>query len=80
MIISKTNWSERELKNFSQELNKTIELTSRNPELFQTSRYKYGVRRAVVAEYNTVYYRINDDVIEILSIFSNRQNPERLKI
>ena len=51
------NWTDRELKNFSQELDHTIELISKNPELFQTSRQKETVRRAVVAKFNNLYYR-----------------------
>ncbi|TDN87665.1 hypothetical protein DET49_111113 [Salegentibacter sp. 24] len=47
------NWSERELENFSQELDHTIELISKNPELFQVSKKK-NVRRAVVAKFNSL--------------------------
>tara|TARA_R100000935_G_C2815848_1_gene157283 strand:- start:835 stop:1137 length:303 start_codon:yes stop_codon:yes gene_type:complete len=74
------NWTERELKNFSQELDHTIELISKNPELFQISKKKKNVRRAVVARFNNLYYRLNEDSIEILSFFSNRQDPDKIKI
>jgi len=74
------NWTERELKNFSQELDHTIELISKNPELFQTSKKKKNVRRAVVGRFNNLYYRLNKDSVEILSFFSNRQNPDKIKI
>ncbi|MAN59560.1 MAG: hypothetical protein CMC08_06960 [Flavobacteriaceae bacterium] len=73
------NWTERELKNFSQELDHTIELISKNPELFQISKKKKNIRRAVVARFNNLYYRLNEDSIEILSFFSNRQDPDRIK-
>lgn len=74
------NWTERELRNFSHELDHTIELISKNPELFQVSRKKKNTRRAVVARFNNLYYRLNEDSIEILSFFSNRQDPEKIKI
>ena len=74
------NWTKRELKNFSQELDHTIELISKNPELFQNSKKKKNVRRAVVARFNNLYYRLNEDSIEILSFFSNRQDPDKIKI
>lgn len=35
------NWTVRGLKNISQELDHTIELISKNPELFQISKKKY---------------------------------------
>ncbi len=72
------NWTDRELKNFSRELDHTIELISKNPALFQVS--KKNVRRVVVAKFNNLYYQENNDTIEILSFFSNRQDPDRIKI
>ena len=74
------NWTERELKNFARELDHTIELISKNPELFQTSKQKKTVRRAVVAKFNDLYYRQKNETVEILSLFSNRQDPERIRI
>ncbi len=80
IVYLEENWTERELKNFSQELDHTIELISKNPELFQISKKKKNVRRAVVARFNNLYYRLNEDSIEILSFFSNRQDPDKIKI
>tara|TARA_R110002124_G_scaffold287262_1_gene472101 strand:+ start:2001 stop:2297 length:297 start_codon:yes stop_codon:yes gene_type:complete len=74
----KENWTNKELANLSWELNHTIELISKNPEIFQAS--KKNTRRAVVAKYNSLYYRIKNDSIEILSFFSNRQDPNKIKI
>jgi plasmid stabilization system protein ParE len=74
------NWTERELSNFSGELDHTVQLISKNPELFQVSKKKKEVRKAVVARYNNLYYRTKNDTIEILSLFSNRQNPDKIKI
>ncbi|TVZ28078.1 plasmid stabilization system protein ParE [Gillisia sp. Hel_I_86] len=73
-------WTEKELSNFSEELDHTIELISKNPELFQVSSKKKEVRRAVVARYNNLYYRTKNDTVEILSIFSNRQDPDKINI
>jgi len=75
------NWTERELSNFSEELDHTIELISKNPELFQVSKKKKEVKRAVVARYNNLYnYRTKNDTVEVLSLFSNRQDPDKIKI
>ncbi len=76
-----TNWTERELRNLSIALEKTLHLVSRYPKLFQKSQKK-GVRKVTVKKYNTLYYRENEKnrSIEILSFFSNRQAPSKLKI
>tara|TARA_B100001146_G_C16201073_1_gene444701 strand:+ start:19005 stop:19307 length:303 start_codon:yes stop_codon:yes gene_type:complete len=74
------NWSINEVKNFAHELDHTIELISKNPELFQASNKKKNIRRAVILSLNSLYYRRSADIIEILSLFSNRKNPNDLKI
>ncbi|MBW8241637.1 type II toxin-antitoxin system RelE/ParE family toxin [Muricauda oceani] len=74
------NWTEKELGNYAQELDHTIELISKNPEFFQSSEKKDNIRRAVIAKYTNLYYRINSNSVEILSLFSNRQSPDKLKV
>ena len=44
------------------------------------SKEKKGVRRVVIMKYNTLYYRVIDKRVEILTCFSNRQNPIKNKI
>jgi len=57
----------------------TIELISQNPTIYPKSDYK-NIYRANILKFNTMYYRVIKNNIEILSFFSNRQNPRRLKI
>ncbi|WP_158837454.1 type II toxin-antitoxin system RelE/ParE family toxin [Polaribacter sp. L3A8] len=73
-------WTERELRIFSAKLDHTITLISKSPEIFPSSLGKNGIRKAVIEKHNTLYYRINIDTIEILSLFSNRQNPKKNKL
>ncbi len=75
----KENWTERELSNFSKELDHTIQLISKNPKLFPITKKKKEVRMAVVAQYNNLYYRAKNNSVEILSLFSNRQDPDKIK-
>jgi len=74
------NWTEKELHKLSLKIEKTLELISKNPEIFQKSHAKKDVRRTVVTKHNSLYYRSNDETIEILSFFSNRKNPKRLEL
>lgn len=74
------NWTEKELSKLANEINKIINLISLNPYLFPVSQSS-NVHRTVILKLNTIYYRIvNDDTVEILSFFSNRQNPKSLKL
>lgn len=74
------NWTERELRIFASKLEHTIEIISKSPEIFPSSIHKKEVRKAVVEEHNTLYYRVKNDRIEIVSLFSNLKNPQSKKI
>ena len=74
------NWTERELRNLAVEIEETLTLLSHNPNLFQASDIKKEIRRVVVAKHNTLYYRVKNNTIEIISFFSNRQNPKKRKL
>jgi len=74
------NWTEKELKNLSSEIERTIKLISDNPKLFPFSEKK-KIRRVIVKKLNTLYYReVKKSKVEILSFFSNRQDPNKRKL
>lgn len=74
------NWTERELRTFSAKLNHTIELISKTPEIFPASLEKKNIRKAVIEKHNNLYYRINQNSVEIISIFANKRNPPKKRI
>jgi len=75
-----TNWTEKELRKLSNALDKTLNLISQNPYIFQSSDFKKDIRRAVILSLNSLYYRIKDQDVEILSFFSNKQKPTKRKL
>ena len=74
------NWTDKELRNLAESLEETISLISQNPQIFQASEKKKDIRRAVILSLNTLYYRVSEDKVEILSFFGNRQNPKKRKL
>lgn len=74
------NWTENEIRKFAAKLDHTLELISKMPEIFPESFGKKNIRKAVVEKHNNLYYRINKNSIEIVSLFSNRKNPNKKKI
>ena len=74
------NWTKKELTKLGIEIEKVLKLISSNPELFPKIPKRKNVRRIVVTKHNTLYYRINNKTIEILSFFSNRKNPGKLEL
>lgn len=73
------NFTEKELKKLSKEIEKSVNLISKNPFIFSYSEIR-NVRKVIITRYNTLYYRIKGKDIEIISFFSNRQNPAKRKI
>lgn len=74
------NWTEKELKNLATSIEETLSLIAQNPEIFQKSEIKNTIRSAIILSHNTLYYRVHNNQIEILSFFSNRQSPKKRKL
>ncbi len=73
------HWSEKEMRNLSAEIDSVVSLISNHPGLFPISE-KGNIRKVVVKKLNTLYYKEKGgNRIEILSFFSNRQNPDKRK-
>ena len=73
------HFTKKELQKLSIEIEYTLSLISKNPSLFPLSE-SIGIHRVVIKKFNTMYYRVKGNSIEILSFFSNRQNPNKKKI
>lgn len=72
------NFTRKELTKLSLEIVQVLNLISKNPNLFPISE-SLDVRKVVIKKFNTMYYRVKLNQIEILSFFSNRQNPHKRK-
>lgn len=75
----KENFTEKEIKKLALKVENTTKLIAQNPDIFPKSDLK-KIYKAVILKYNTLYYRINGNNVEILSFFSNRQHPAKRKI
>ena len=71
-------WTERQIKKFAQLLDKQLKLIEENPYLFSQTARSNGLRKAVLSSQTTIYYRITDNDVRIITLFDNRQNPNKL--
>ena len=71
------NWTKREVVNFINEVENLLNQITNNPEMFQASRKKKNVRKALITKHNTLYYRIKPrkKELELITFWDNRQNP-----
>jgi len=74
------NWTLKEKKQLSIKIEKSIELLLLNPEMFPFYLPEKNVRKLVVSKLHTIYYTLNDRNVNIVSFFSNRMNPDNLKL
>ena len=73
-------WTKREIKKFAKLVEKQISLIQNNPKLFPLSSRSNQVRRSVLSKQTTIYYKIVDNNVYIVSLFDNRRNPNSLII
>ena len=73
------SFSDKQIEKLVQKIETTVSLISHNPYLFSKSE-KTEIFKVTILKFNTMYYRIKSDTIEILSFFSNRQHPQKRKI
>jgi plasmid stabilization system protein ParE len=71
-------WTKREIKRFAQLLDKQLKLIEDNPYLFAESDKSNGLRKSVLSRQITIYYNITNFEIRIITLFDNRQNPNKL--
>ena len=72
-------WPAKELKKFVQKTENVLSNISQNPELFPRSKRK-NTRKCVVTRHTSLFYRIKQDEIELVSFWDNRQDPKKLKL
>lgn len=71
-------WSVKVKTDFIKKLDKSIEIIKEFPESFPESKVQKGLRKCIITSHTSLYYRFNSRVIIIVTIFDNRQDPDRL--
>ncbi len=73
------DWSIVDAQNFIDEVEATLILLQKFPEMYPLSTYKH-VRKGVICKQISLLYRINHNNIELLRFWGTRQDPVKLKI
>lgn len=72
------HWTEKEIKKFIQLLEKRLSYIQNNPFLFSESDGGKGLRKSVLSRQTSIFYIVVANQIRIVTVFDNRQNPQRL--
>ena len=73
-LKEKTNYLEtfsieKGVRDFLKKSEHTIQISSISPEIFPISKERSTIRKALVAQRNTLYYPIIKNTVEIVSLF-----------
>ena len=72
------NWSKKEINKFATLLDRQLNRIQNNPFLFAESESRSTIRKSVLTKQVSIYYRIKNKTVELISLFDNRQNPKKL--
>jgi len=72
-------WSEKVAFNFIEKVNSTITLLQNDNVLFIKTNYK-SVYKIVITKHISLFYRINNNNLELLRFWNNFQSPEKFKL
>jgi len=73
-------WGIKTINKLNNRLQEILKLISERPDMYPSSGKKKHVRRCVINKQISLYYQINKDKIELITIFDNRQNPIKKKL
>lgn len=75
-----TQWNETVKNTFLDSFKKNLKLLSNNPFMFQVYSKRKNIRKCLISKQNAMYFRIVDNVVEIITIHDTRRNPKTLKL
>ncbi len=78
IIYLLSEWNETVRNNFLISLKKNLDLLSVNPFMFQIYSKQKRIRKCLITKHNAMFYRIVDNVVEIITIHDTRRNLETL--
>ena len=71
------HWNRNVTIRYIERVDTVISTIQASPQLFPTSSDFKKVRRCVVTKHTTLYYRIINDKIQLITLFDSRHNPEK---
>ncbi len=73
------NWTLTEIRRFNEIFKKRIQTIKQFPYSYPSISNRQNLRKCVLIEQITMYYKINESEIIIISLYDSRSNPSNLK-
>jgi plasmid stabilization system protein ParE len=72
------NWTVKEIQKFARLLDLPLNRLTIHPFLFPNSNKYKKIRKSVLTRQISIYYRVTNHDVQIITLFDNRQNPNKL--
>ena len=79
ILYLEEKWTTTEIKKFANLLDRQLFRIQNNPFLFPKSDVRENYRKAVLSKQTTIYYRVFNFEIHIVTLFDNRQDPKKIE-
>lgn len=73
-------WGATSAGKFQDSLIVILEHIAQRPEMYQRSRKQKNIRRCVLSKHTTLFYRVQKEKIELITLFDTRQDPAKKKL
>lgn len=73
-------FGENTAKKVYNKIERVIAEITNMPDMYRSSKRRKGLRKCVLSKQTSIYYRVKDDYIEIVSFRANRKDPKKFKI
>lgn len=74
-----TEWSPKVKNDFISKMDRAVSHLKKYPHSNEESGLRKGLYKCVVTKQTTLFYRYDESSVNIVNIFDNRMNPNRLK-
>lgn len=73
-------WGKKSAIDFSLKLEQTLQNIVEMPTLFPSTNKRQNIRRCVITNQTTLYYRVRQSSIELITLFDTRRHPSKRKL
>jgi len=76
LLFINNKWGKQKAEEIYNKIELVLYYISLMPKMYPVSQQKQGLRKCVLSKQTSIYYRIKEDFIEIVSIRDNRAYPK----
>jgi plasmid stabilization system protein ParE len=75
-----THWGTKVANNFLRKINSNEQTIARDPEMYAFAPEAPDYHKCVVGKHAVIYYKFENDIVKIHSLWDPRQDPDKLNL